>query len=93
MNKISHIISWVLSPVLIPTYAVFTALWVTMLALLPVGLRINVVLMTFLLTCVVPVLAILLLYKMKLVSHPGLNNQKERYICLLYTSPSPRDTR
>ncbi|MDE6190656.1 MAG: hypothetical protein K2G47_03430 [Muribaculum sp.] len=86
MNKISHIISWVLSPVLIPTYAVFTALWVTMLALLPVGLRINVVLMTFLLTCVVPVLAIILLYKMKIVSHPGLNHRKERYIPYVITA-------
>ncbi len=86
MNKISHIISWVLSPVLIPTYAVFTSLWITTLAVLPVGLRINVVLMTFLLTSIVPMLAIILLYKMKLISHPGLNNRKERYIPYVITA-------
>ncbi len=86
MNKISHIISWVLSPVLIPTYAVFTSLWITTLAVLPGRLRINVVLMTFLLTSIVPMLAIILLYKMKLISHPGLNNRKERYIPYVITA-------
>lgn len=86
MNKISHLFSWVLSPVLIPTYAVFIALWVTALAVLPVGLRLNVTLMTFLLTCVIPVVAIILLYKMKLISSPGLNNQKERYIPYVITA-------
>lgn len=80
MNKLSHILSWIMSPVLIPTYAVFTALWVTTLSALPVSLRWNVVMMTWLLTCLLPVVAIILLYKMKVISHPGLNNQKERYL-------------
>lgn len=86
MDKISHIFSWVLSPVLIPTYAIFTVLWCTTLAVLPAGLRWNVVAMTWLLTCILPVIAIILLYKMKIISHPGLNNRRERYIPYVLTA-------
>lgn len=80
MKKVANIISWVLSPILIPTYATFIALWVTILSFLPVGVRVNVVLMIAAITAFLPALAIYLLYKFKVVSDPGLNNRKERYI-------------
>ncbi len=86
MDKFSHIISWILSPVLIPTYAIFTALWVTPFATLPPGLRWNVVFMTWIITCILPVVAIIILYRMGLITHPGLNNQKERYIPYIITA-------
>ena len=86
MNKIAHIFSWILSPVLIPTYAVFVALWVTLLSFLPVDARWGVVAMTWVITCAIPVVAILLLYKFKVISAPGLNQQKERYIPYVVTA-------
>lgn len=86
INKIAHIFSWVLSPVLIPAYAVFIGLWVTTLSMLPAALRWNVVVMVWLITCVLPVLAIYILYKLKVISHPGLNNRKERYIPYVMTT-------
>ncbi len=86
INKIAHIFSWVLSPVLIPTYAVFIALWVTTLSFLPAALRWNVVVMVWLITCMLPMLAIYVLYKLKIISHPGLNNRKERYIPYMVTA-------
>ena len=78
MNRIAHILSWVLSPILIPTYAVFAALWITPLAMLPADIRWNVVIVTALVTCVLPAFAIMLLYWMKIISDPGLNNRTER---------------
>lgn len=86
MNKIAHIFSWVFSPVLIPTYAIFMVLWVSVLAILPVPVRWNVVAMIWLLTCIIPVVAIIVLYKMKIISHPGLNNRNERYIPYIITT-------
>ncbi len=86
INKIARIFSWVLSPVLIPTYAVFIALWVTTLSFLPAALRWNVVVMVWLITCMLPMLAIYVLYKLKIISHPGLNNRKERYIPYMVTA-------
>ncbi len=86
INKTAHIFSWVLSPVLIPTYAVFIALWVTTLSFLPAALRWNVVVMVWLITCMLPMLAIYVLYKLKIISHPGLNNRKERYIPYMVTA-------
>lgn len=65
---------------LMPTYAVFTALWITILAIYPVGVRWNVTFMIWLITCILPILSFLLLYKLKVISNPGLNNQNERSI-------------
>lgn len=80
MNKIAHFFSWTLSPILMPTYAVLICMWVTVLSVLPLQLRWTVVGTVFLITCVVPALAILLMYWMGIISAPGLNNRTERYI-------------
>ncbi|WP_295732300.1 hypothetical protein [uncultured Muribaculum sp.] len=85
MTRIAHILSWVLSPILIPTYAVFAALWLTPLAMLPAGARWNVVMMTCFVTCVLPGMAIMLLYWMKIISDPGLNNRTERLVPYVLT--------
>lgn len=86
MNKIAHIFSWVFSPVLIPTYAIFMVLWVSVLAILPVPVRWNVVAMIWLITCIIPVISIIVLYKMKIISHPGLNNRNERFLPYIITT-------
>ncbi len=80
MNRAANIFSWILSPILVPSYGVILSLWVTVLAVLPHGVRWNVVLMTALITAFLPALAIFLLYKVKLISDPGLNKRKERYV-------------
>lgn len=80
MNKIAHILSWVISPIMVPTYAIFICLWCTALSLLPVSVRWNVVSMTWLITCLLPALAIVVLYWMKVVSGPGLNLRSDRFI-------------
>lgn len=42
--------------------------------------KLSVIGMTFAITCLMPLLAIFLLYKLRIVSDSGLNNQKERLI-------------
>ncbi len=80
MDKIARLFSWILSPILMPTYAMILCLWVTALCILPLSLRWTVVGTVFLLTCLVPALAIMLMYWMGIISAPGLNNRTERYI-------------
>lgn len=85
MVKIAHFFSCILSPILMPTYAAFLCLWVTALSVLPLSLRWTVVGTVFLITCVVPALAIMLMYWMGIVSAPALNNRTERYIPYVIT--------
>lgn len=85
MDKIAHFFSWILSPILIPTYAVFLCMWITVLGVLPLSLRWTVVGTVFLITCVVPALAIMLMYWMGIISGPGLNERSERYIPYVIT--------
>lgn len=78
MNKICKILSAVFSPLLVPTYAVIIALWTSMLSFNPLAVRLRITLICFAITCLAPVVAILALYKMKLISNPVLNERKER---------------
>ncbi len=78
MKQISQIISAIFSPLLVPTYAVAIALWTTMLAFVAVGVRVNVTLITFLITAAIPALGIFILYKMKLIGSTGLNERTDR---------------
>lgn len=85
MNRISKILSAVFSPLLVPTYAVIIALWTSMLSMTPLPVRLRITGICFAITCLAPLVAILTLYKMKLISHPGLNERKERTLPYLVT--------
>ena len=80
MNKAAHIFSWILSPILMPTYGVILSLWTTVLVMLPLGLRWNVVLMIAMITAFLPALGIFLLYNFKVISDTGLNTRAARFI-------------
>lgn len=86
MKRLAQFISFVFSPLLIPTYGVWLALWTTVLVLIPVNLRWGVTAVVFILTCLLPLAAIFVLLKLKLVTDPGLNKQNERFIPYLITS-------
>lgn len=80
MEKTARIISAVFNPLLIPTYAMAIVLNTTILFIVSTGAKFGVTGMTFLITAVIPTLAIFVLYKMKIVSDSGLNERKERLI-------------
>lgn len=80
MIKISRIISAIFNPLVIPTYAMIIVLTTSILMVVPASSKYSVVGTTFAISCLMPLLAIFLLFKLRIVSDAGLNNQKERLI-------------
>lgn len=78
MNTFSRIVSAIFSPLLCPTYGTAIAVGTTILYFLPSDLIFSTIVMTFLMTCVVPATAIFALYRLGYVSDTGLNNRTER---------------
>lgn len=88
MKIIAKIISGIFSPLLIPTYGMIIALFGTSLVLVPAGIRINVTLITFAITCLVPTGAFYVLYRLGLISDFGLNSRRERTVPYIIVSLS-----
>lgn len=80
MDKTARIISAIFSPLLIPTYAIVTVFYTTILFVVTPATKLGVIGMTFIITCLIPALLIYLLYKLKVVSDTGLNNRRERLV-------------
>lgn len=85
MKNIAHILSSVFSPLLVPTYGVAFALWAIFYGQVPTSVILQVTGITFLLTCILPLLAILALWKLRIISHPALNEQNDRAYPYLVT--------
>ncbi|MCM1110913.1 MAG: hypothetical protein NC336_06895 [Clostridium sp.] len=89
MKRFSDFLSFIFSPLLVPSYGVALALWFSMLVYLQTGFKLQIVLFVFIITAVIPAALILLLKVFGFVSDIGLNNQKERtlpycIVCLSY---------
>jgi len=84
-TDVAHIISSIFSPLLIPTYGIFMALWTSILMFLPLKLRWGVVSVTFVITCIIPLLAILSLWRLGYISRPSLNSREERTVPYIIT--------
>lgn len=78
VNTISLVLSAVLSPLLVPTYACAIALWITHLAILPERTRFLVSLIVFLFTAAVPMGVIIFMMRAGKVSDSAISNRKER---------------
>ena len=80
MNKIARLVSWIFSPLLVPTYGMIMALWLTGYNALPASTRWHVTAMVWAITCLVPMVVILILWSARVVTDLGLNKRKERPI-------------
>ena len=80
MKKISEILSAVFSPLLVPTYGMVLAAFLTILRMLPSNLLWTAIGITFVITCLVPVSAIVALYRSGVIKDPALNNRTELFI-------------
>lgn len=80
MKKFSEILSAVFSPLLAPTYGMILAAFLTILRFLPANLLWTAIGITFVITALVPVGAIIALYRAGIIKDPGLNERTERYI-------------
>lgn len=88
MNRLAHIISFVFSPLLVPTYAVWLVLATSVLSYTPLSTRVGVTLASFLLTCIFPLIAIGVMWKIGYISEPGLNKRTERTVPYVITALS-----
>lgn len=74
----ANFFSFIFSPLLAPTYAISAACLSTVLYLLPDATLRTLTLMSFLFTCLIPLVLIAIMYKLGIVSDPGLNHRRER---------------
>ncbi|MDE7469812.1 MAG: hypothetical protein K2M57_00005, partial [Paramuribaculum sp.] len=84
----AHFFSFIFSPLLVPTYGMILAATLSYMAVLPASTIVKVTLTIFAITCLLPLLAIGLLYKLGKLSDPGLNNQGERTIPFIISAVS-----
>lgn len=85
VTTISHVLSWVLVPLLMPVYGIMLAFGLSVLDIAPMNLRVNFTLIVAGITVVIPMLLVLMLKKLGLVDDVGLNNRKERLIPYIIT--------
>ncbi|MDE7343449.1 MAG: hypothetical protein K2N19_05475 [Muribaculaceae bacterium] len=85
LTGVSHLLSWVLSPVLMPTYAIITVFGLSMLSFAPMHSKLIIIAIVFGLTAVLPALAILVLMKYGDVHDAALTRRTDRFIPYVVT--------
>ena len=81
----ARIFSTLLSPLLMPTYGIFLALWATVLCYIPQGTRLVVLLVVFGITCIMPMVAIAVLHNLKIIEDKRLVKREERWLPYIAT--------
>lgn len=79
-SKLSHFLSWVLVPLLMPVYGVMIAFGLSILAFTGFGTRLAFTAVVLAFNVVIPAIIVLLLKRMGAVKDIGLNNREERFI-------------
>lgn len=80
VTSVSHILSWVLVPLLMPVYGLMLAFGLSILEVAPMGMRLGFTLIVAGINVLIPMLLVVLLKKLGLVDDLGLNGRKERLI-------------
>jgi len=83
---VAHSLSTALSPLLMTTYGVFLALWVSVLCLLPYGTRVTVLLMCMGITCIIPIIFLSVLRHFKIVKSLHIDAREQRLIPYLFAA-------
>lgn len=85
-SGVAHFLSWALVPLLMPVYGLMLAFGLSVLELVPMGLRVRFTLITFGISFIIPVLLVLLLKFLGMIDDVGLNGRKERLIPYIITA-------
>ena len=85
LTAISQVLSRIFSPLLCGTYAMVLVLWLSYLAYSTLQAKLVVLMVTFVATCIIPVIAIFAMWKIGLIREPGLNSRRERMVPYLVT--------
>lgn len=78
--SLSHWFSALFSPLLIGTYGLLLAMWLSYLVYSPFKVKAIVVAVTFVATCIIPVISIFILSRIGAISDPSLNARKDRKV-------------
>ena len=78
IQHITRFLANIFSPLLVPSYGVFLALWVSVICYQPLGTRLAVLLVVFGITFVIPMFLIGILHNFKIIKDRYLNDRKER---------------
>lgn len=77
---LAHIISDIFSPLLMPTYGMAIALWLTMLRFIPFSVKLWAIGGVFIITSLIPWLIIIALIRIGKVSDMAISKRSERFI-------------
>ena len=83
---LARFMTTVLSPLLMPTYGVFLALWVSVLCLLPYGRRVAVLLVCMGITCIVPLIFLNVLRHFNLIKDLNVEVRSQRLYPYLFSA-------
>ena len=86
ITGMANLLTTVFSPLLMPTYGVFLALWVSVLCLLPYGTRVAVLLMCMGITCILPLIFLSVMRHFKLVKDLHVNVREQRLFPYLFAA-------
>jgi len=88
--RIAHILSFLLHPLLIPTYAALLILNLPLFLSSTLSLEAKtwLVILVFVFTCILPTVIILVMYRFRLIDSPELDKSNQRTIPLIFTSLS-----
>lgn len=78
MKRVSQILSYIFSPLLVPTYGMILASFLSVLSVLSARVLCTTVAITFVITCVIPACGIMAMYKTGFLTDPGVNVRTER---------------
>lgn len=85
-DKVSHILSWILVPILMPVFGILLIFKLSILDVIPNNLQTAVTFVIAGINFFAPMLLILLLKSLGVVQDVGLNGQKERLIPYIITA-------
>ena len=83
---VANFLSTALSPLLMPTFGLFFAFWVSVLCLLTYGTRVTVLLVCMGITCILPLIFLSVLRHFKLITDLHVEQREQRPIPYLFTA-------
>jgi membrane-associated phospholipid phosphatase len=86
ITGVSHFLSWVLVPLLMPVYGLMLAFGLSILDVVPMGMRIGFTLAVAAIDVLIPMALIVVLKRFGLIDDLGLNGQRERLIPYVITA-------
>lgn len=80
ITSIARFFSYLCSPLMMGTYGIAIAMWLSFLCYSTPKAKLVVTAVTFIATCIIPIIAIFILHKVGVVKNPRLNDREDRTV-------------